>query len=104
MRVVKSLMLLTSIITISFLSACTSTHHQESTGQFLDSSAITTNVKAKLLADAQIHSLPISVYTYKGNVTLTGEVDSVAEKQKAVRIARGVAGVRSVTDHLNVMH
>jgi hyperosmotically inducible protein len=42
------------------------------------------------------------VDTRQGNVTLTGQVASEAERQLAVRIARDTEGVREVTNELKV--
>jgi hyperosmotically inducible protein len=38
----------------------------------------------------------------KGVVTLTGNVRSAAEKQRAVKIARETEGVKSVVDRLKI--
>lgn len=63
---------------------------------------ITAAVKAKFLADTGISGLRIDVDTSKGVVTLTGTVPSAAEKQRAVAVAKGTDGVKSVVDHLKV--
>jgi hyperosmotically inducible protein len=80
--------------------SCASTHTDESTGQFIDSSAITTKVKAKLLADKHVRSLPITVNTYKDTVQLSGFVDNRAQEARAVAIAKQVEGVKTVKDDL----
>ena len=84
------------------LAGCASTSKQESTGQYIDSSAITTKVKANLLADKDIKALPISVETYKGTVQLSGFVDNNQQRQKAIAAAKSVPGVTSVKDSLVV--
>ena len=63
---------------------------------------ITTAVKSKFLADTDISGLKIDVDTRNGVVTLSGNVRSAAEKQRAVRIARETDGVNSVVDKLTV--
>lgn len=63
---------------------------------------VTTAVKTKLLADTDISGLRIDVDTRNGVVTLTGNVRSAAEKERAVRIARDTEGVDSVVDNLKV--
>lgn len=82
--------------------ACTNTVRQESTGQFIDSSAITTKVKAELVRDKSIASLPITVKTYKNVVQLSGFVNSSYQKARAEQIARSVDGVRGVENSLIV--
>jgi osmotically-inducible protein OsmY len=44
----------------------------------------------------------INVETFKGEVQLSGFVDSAAAKQKAGEVARGVGGVKSVKNNIIV--
>lgn len=57
---------------------------------------ITTKVKTDLMATKGISSFDINVTTNNGVVTLSGNVDSKAQVQKAVAIAKGIKGVRDV--------
>jgi osmotically-inducible protein OsmY len=82
--------------------ACASTSKQESTGEYVDDSVITTKVKALLAADDFLKSFQISVETYKGTVQLSGFVGSQNAVNKAVQIARSVSGVKSVKNSLIV--
>jgi osmotically-inducible protein OsmY len=79
-----------------------STSRQESTGEYVDDSVITTKVKSLLAADDFLKSFKISVETYKGVVQLSGFVGSQNAVDKAVQIARSVNGVRSVKNSLVV--
>jgi len=63
---------------------------------------ITSAVKTKLLADTQGGGLKIDVDTKDNVVTLTGTVNSAAEKAEALRLAKTTAGVKSVVDKLVV--
>jgi len=63
---------------------------------------ITTNVKTKLAADDTVKAYNVNVDTRNGVVTLTGEVDSAAEKEVAIRIARETEGVRDVVDQIRI--
>lgn len=85
-----------------FLFACASTPKQESTGQYMDSAGITTQVKANLLADPDVKSLPITVNTYKNKVQLSGFVESRKQAMRAAQIAGAVPGVVSVQNDLVV--
>jgi hyperosmotically inducible periplasmic protein len=67
-----------------------------------DDAALTASVKSKLVADSTVPGTAINVDTKDGVVTLTGAVDSDAQKTKATQIARGVEGVKSVTDNITV--
>ena len=74
----------------------------DSAGEATADAAVTTAVKSKLLADADVAGLKIDVDTKANVVTLTGTVRTAAEKTKAVRIARGTEGVKSVVDNLKI--
>lgn len=63
---------------------------------------ITSAVKAKLLADSTVSGLRIDVDTEDGVVTLTGDVKSKAEADRAVMLARNTDGVTRVVNHLKV--
>jgi len=82
--------------------ACASTSKPESTGEYVDDSVITTKVKALITADDFLRAFEISVETYKGTVQLSGFVGSQEAVDKAGEIARGVQGVKSVENDLNV--
>ena len=82
--------------------ACASTSKQESTGEYVDDSVITTKVKSLLAADDFLKSFQIGVETYKGTVQLSGFVDSQKAIDKAVEITRSVKGVKSVKNNLSV--
>ena len=84
------------------LVACASTRTHESSGEYVDDSAITTKVKALLAQDDFLKSFQISVETYKGIVQLSGFVNSQQAVDKAGQIARSVKGVDSVKNSLIV--
>jgi hypothetical protein len=65
-------------------------------------SGVTTKVKAKFAQDDIVKAHEINVTTREGIVTLAGEVESVAIKQQAVRLARETEGVTAVIDELRV--
>ena len=68
----------------------------------VDDAAITTKVKTALMAEPGLRSLEIDVDTRDNVVTLNGTVDSQEKKQRAMQIAQGVDGVKSVSDNLVV--
>ena len=89
-------------ILIATFAACASTSKQESTGEYIDDSVITTKVKSLLAADDFLKSFQIGVETYKGSVQLSGFVATQKAADKAEEIARGVNGVESVKNDLIV--
>ena len=90
------------LMLIATFVACASTRTQESTGEYVDDSVITTKVKAELAGDDFFKSFQISVETYKGVVQLSGFVNSQQAVDKAGEIVRNVQGVRSVKNNLIV--
>jgi hypothetical protein len=71
-------------------------------GQVIDDTAIAAQVKAKLVADKPSNLTHVSVKSMESVVTLSGEVDSAAVRDRAVQIAAGVGGVKSVVDNIVV--
>src|SRR5512139_3877850 len=90
------------LMLIATFAACASTRTQESTGEYVDDSVITTKVKSLLAEDDFFKSFQISVETYKGTVQLSGFVNSQQAVDKAGQIARSVQGVKSVKNNLIV--
>ena len=89
------------ILAISVV-GCAGSQKHESTGEYLDDSAITTKVKTSILADSRLKTFQISVETFKGIVQLSGFVDSTDQSTKAAELARTVKGVKMVHNHLIV--
>ena len=79
---------------------CASTAKQEGTGEYVDDTLITTKVKAAVLNDSSLKVGEINVETFKGVVQLSGFVSSQAAIDRAVRIAVGVNGVKSVKNDM----
>ena len=71
-------------------------------GNYMDDSTITAKVKAALVDHDSIKSTDISVKTDQKVVTLSGFVESQAQAEEAVKVAKGVEGVTSVSDKLHV--
>lgn len=82
------------------LVGCSSTPYDESTGQYFDSTAITTKVKTRLFDALGSNTFSIKVKTYKDTVQLSGFVDSEIIKQRAGVIAFNTVGVKAVKNDL----
>ncbi len=89
------------VFAVAFIS-CAGNRTHESTGQYVDDSAITTKVKADLVADEGLKGLEIKVVTFKGVVQLSGFVDNETQITRAVEIAQRVDGVKKVENKLTV--
>lgn len=81
---------------------CSSTPKQEGMGEYIDDSVITGKVKAAILDEPTLKVAEINVETFKGVVQLSGFVNSQADINKAVEVARGVRGVKSVKNDMRL--
>jgi len=64
---------------------------------------ITSATKLKLMADSRVPGLAVNVDTYGHEVTLFGMVPTKEAKATAEEIAKGVSGVKSVKNELQVV-
>jgi len=71
-------------------------------GQAADDTAITARVKAALLAEPGLKSTQINVETKDATVTLSGNVNSADERDRAKELAGGIEGVKNVVDSMAV--
>ncbi|AJP49243.1 transporter [Rugosibacter aromaticivorans] len=89
-------------VTLISVVGCASTTTQEGTGEYVDDSVITTKVKAAILDEPTLKVAEINVETFKGVVQLSGFVSSQTAESKAVEVARGVRGVKSVKNDMRI--
>jgi len=73
-----------------------------SVGTQIDDATITAKIKLKLLEDPVTKARKIDVDTVNGVVTLTGVVESEKEIERAIKIAKSVAGVKKVVNNLKI--
>jgi osmotically-inducible protein OsmY len=102
MRALKGVEILVITIVLASVWGCGSTSTKEGTGEYLDDSVITTKVKTAIFNDSSLKVNEINVETFKGVVQLSGFVRSQADIDKAVQVAQGVAGVKSVKNDMRV--
>jgi len=81
---------------------CAGSTTRESSGEYIDDSAITTKVKSGLAHDSTVSAMDVHVQTYKGTVELSGFVDTQEEKSRAAAIAENVPGVQHVENKISV--
>ncbi|MBN1930307.1 MAG: BON domain-containing protein [Desulfobacterales bacterium] len=87
---------------VVFIVGCAGTHWRESTGEYIDDTAITTKVKAGIFDDPMLKVLQINVESFKGIVQLSGFVNSEQASARAAEIANSVKGVKAVKNSLVV--
>ena len=68
----------------------------------LAESRLTAKVKSKIALDDTLKGTHISVHTDDNTVTLSGDVNTAAQHQRAVQLARETGGVGKVVDQLGV--
>ena len=84
------------------LSGCAVTRGQETTGAYVDDTAITTAVKARFVENKLVDAISISVETLNGTVMLSGFAKSMEEKTTAEALTRKVNGVRMVKNEIAI--
>jgi hyperosmotically inducible protein len=68
--------------------------------QVLNEGSLTAKIKSKMALDDTVKALSIDVDTNGTEVTLSGSVNSAAERDKAIQLARETAGVTAVHNKL----
>ena len=85
-----------------FTLGCAATSTKQSTGEYVDDTAITTRVKSAVFNEPSLKVLKINVETYNSVVQLSGFADNRADIDKASDVARNVPGVRSVKNDMRL--
>jgi osmotically-inducible protein OsmY len=102
----NSLKLITLLALVSggltLQSGCAGTATRQSTGEYVDDAAITAKVKSAFVKDEVVKAMQVDVTTFKGNVQLSGFVDTAEQKARAGQVAAGVQGVTNVTNNISV--
>lgn len=81
---------------------CSSGEYKRSSGEYLDDQTLTARVKSALFSDPNVSGFQVNVDAYRGVVSLSGFVDTAAQKARAEEVARNVNGVRQVQNNLSV--
>ena len=85
------------------MAGCSIFSDQETTGEYVDSAAISTQVKTKLATEGGTAlASQVKVETLKDVVQLSGFVPTEADRTKAEQIAWSVEGVRAVQNDIIV--
>lgn len=90
-----------SVATIT-TTGCSNSDYKRSSGEYLDDQTLTARVKSALFKDPNVSGFQVNVDSYRGVVSLSGFVDTSAQKSRAEDIARQVEGVRQVQNNLSV--
>ncbi len=102
-RATKSIIFILSLVVAPLVvMGCAGTDKKQSTGQYVDDATITSKVKTQLFKDPGVSGFQVDVDTFKGQVQLSGFVDTADQKARAAEIAKGVGGVKSVSNNIIV--
>ena len=102
MYIRTSLVSIVAAVALITASGCAVTRGQQTAGAYVDDSAITTTVKARMVDNTNVDAAAISVETLNGTVMLSGFAKNATEKTTAGTIASGVSGVKSVKNEIAV--
>lgn len=98
----NAIRLLKALFLVVFLAVPVVACSGETAGEYVDDSVISNKVRAKLIDDKDLNIFQIDVTTLKGEVQISGFVDSQEAKNRAGRVAGSVSGVRAVHNNLVV--
>ncbi|MDD3313271.1 BON domain-containing protein [Pseudodesulfovibrio sp.] len=73
---------------------------ERTTGQWVDDNTIALTIEKDFLADDLVKYLDYDAFSYRGHVYVVGEYESREQVDRAVKLAKGVEGVRQVTTYL----
>jgi osmotically-inducible protein OsmY len=68
----------------------------------LNAGSITAKIKAKLALDDTVKALDVNIDTAGSTVTVRGTVDTAAQKERVLQLARETDGVKQVVDRVEV--
>ncbi len=89
------------VATALLFTAC-SRDDGKTAGQTIDDSAISAKVKSAFASDPGVRAVDVKVDTHLGAVQLSGWADSAEEKARAEQLAKGVAGVKTVDNKIEL--
>jgi len=102
MKQIKRLSFIFLAVVFASILGCAGSPTQESTGEYVTDSWITTKVKAALAEDPLVKAREVNVETFKGVVQLSGFVISQAAMNQAVYVTQGIKGVTSVRNDMRL--
>ena len=90
------------IFLLIFLASCAVMDSRETAEEYLDDIEITARVEVALAKNSKLKAYAIKVETFKGEVQLSGFVDSYQQAVRAEDMVRKIKGIKSVYNDLIV--
>ncbi|MBP7141037.1 MAG: BON domain-containing protein [Opitutaceae bacterium] len=84
------------------LTGCAGTATTESTGEYIDNTAITARVKKAFASDELVRARDITVESFRGTVQLSGFVNTLEQKERAEALTKSIPGVKEVKNNIIV--
>jgi len=89
-------------ISTAWLAACTPIPTQQPVAEAIEDGVVTARIKERLQQDPLTSQHGIKVETFRGNVELSGFVETDQVRTRALQLARDVNGVRRIRDAMDV--
>ncbi len=100
---IKTLRLLASLVLLSLATGCGTIYQaavdERDVKTFASDKYINTEITARFLHDDLVKVLDMGGKSYNGHVYVYGEIESEAQKQRALSIVHSISGVQSVTHY-----
>ena len=87
---------------VAGITGCAGDRYNRSTGEQIDDESVRVRVNDALHDNADYKFTGVNVAVFKGTVQLSGFVDTLDQKSKAVDLTKQVAGVKDVADSITV--
>ena len=87
---------------VTFITGCASNDSDRSTGQYIDDKTLEYKVGSAVHGNSEYKLGGVDTKVYRGNVQLSGFVETEDQKAKAAEIAKNVEGVRNVENNITV--
>jgi osmotically-inducible protein OsmY len=96
--------LATAIVALALIAAygCAVAPDRETAAASVEDTAISTAIKVRFLDNKDVDASRMRVETLDGSVVLSGFARNAAQRRAAESIARGVSGVKAVTNEIAV--
>ncbi len=102
MKKTFSTLLLAAVMGLPLFTTACAHHRHETVGAYTDDRTLSATIKSDLLRDPIVRASDVNVSTYRGEVQLSGFVNSQDQKDRAGRIAASTPGVTAVHNDLLV--
>ena len=87
---------------VATFTGCAGDKYNRSTGEYIDDKSLAQRVRSALSDSPEYKFDDVKVDVFRGEVQLNGFVNTSDQKSNAATIAKGVQGVKDVTNNITV--